>query len=149
VRLLKSTVPFLLHPQTRLTAGKRWRGAALLVEAFWQLVRFDFILRRGDFARLYQTVQNSSLKTDSFDSRIVDEVCGAVDRVCILYWKQVLCLQRSAATVCLLRRFGIPAELVIGAQTLPARAHAWVEVGSCVVNDKPYMREMYEVLDRC
>jgi len=39
--------------------------------------------------------------------------------------------------------------MVIGAQKLPFKAHAWVEVNEQVVNDKPYTREMYAVLDRC
>jgi hypothetical protein len=59
-----------------------------------------------------------------------------------------LCLQRSAATACLLKRCGIPAQMVIGAQQMPFKAHAWVEVDGRVVNDKPYMTEIYAVLDR-
>jgi hypothetical protein len=39
--------------------------------------------------------------------------------------------------------------MMIGAQQMPFRAHAWVEVDGHVVNDKPYMREMYAVLDEC
>ena len=68
---------------------------------------------------------------------------------CIWYWKQVLCLQRSAATACLLKHHGVAAQMVIGAQQMPFKAHAWVEVGGRVVNDKPYTPEMYSVLDRC
>jgi hypothetical protein len=79
----------------------------------------------------------------------VERTCAAIDTASIWYWKQVLCLQRSAATACLLKEFGVPARMVIGAQQMPFRAHAWVEVDGCVVNDKPYMREMYAVLDQC
>ena len=43
----------------------------------------------------------------------------------------------------------IPAQMVIGTQQIPFRAHAWVEVDGSVVNDKPYTPEMYAVLDRC
>jgi hypothetical protein len=39
--------------------------------------------------------------------------------------------------------------MIIGAQLLPFKAHAWVEVDGRVVNDKSYTREMYQVLDRC
>jgi hypothetical protein len=66
---------------------------------------------------------------------------------CIWYWKEVLCLQRSAATVCLLKRHGVAAQMILGAQQMPFKAHAWVEVDGLVVNDKPYLREMYAVLD--
>lgn len=61
----------------------------------------------------------------------------------------MLCLQRSAATALLLKEHGIPAQLVIGAQQIPFRAHAWVELHGRVINDKPYMPEVYAVLDRC
>jgi hypothetical protein len=59
------------------------------------------------------------------------------------------CLQRSAATTLLLRRYGKKAEMVIGAQFLPFKAHAWVEIDGAVVNDKPYMLEVYRPLERC
>ena len=58
-------------------------------------------------------------------------------------------VQRSAATACLLRQYGVRAEMVIGAQQVPFRAHAWVEAEGQVVNDKSYTPEMYDVLDRC
>jgi hypothetical protein len=61
----------------------------------------------------------------------------------------VLCLQRSAATAFLLRRHGWSAEMVIGAQLLPFHSHAWVEVDGQVVNDKPYIAEIFQVLERC
>ena len=60
-----------------------------------------------------------------------------------------MCLQRSAATTLLLRRHGLHAELVIGAQILPFKSHAWTEIGGVVVNDKPYMMDIYRVLERC
>jgi hypothetical protein len=72
-----------------------------------------------------------------------------MDLACVFYTKQILCLQRSAATTLLLRRHGIYAEMVIGAQMLPFKSHAWVEVDGAVVNDKPYVREIYQVLERC
>jgi hypothetical protein len=43
----------------------------------------------------------------------------------------------------------MPAELVIGVQPCPYRAHAWVELSGRVVNDKSYTSEMYTVIDRC
>jgi hypothetical protein len=52
-------------------------------------------------------------------------------------------------TAVLLRRRGWRAEMVIGAQILPFKSHAWVEIEGQVVNDKPYMRDIYNVLERC
>jgi len=39
--------------------------------------------------------------------------------------------------------------MVIGAQKLPFKAHAWVEIGGQVINDKPYLPKLYGILDRC
>jgi hypothetical protein len=121
----------------------------LTTRAYLALVRFDLFLARQDFAGLYDAVRRQSCRSIAFDDKTTNEICSAVDFACIWYWKHVLCLQRSAAAACLLKDAGVPAELVIGAQHMPFRAHAWVEVDGCVVNDKSYTKEMYSVLDRC
>jgi hypothetical protein len=121
----------------------------LLLQAYWKLVVFDFYLARGSFAALHSRVLNYPTGKQTPAAEDVGRVCSAVDMCCIWYWKEVLCLQRSAATTCLLRKHGVPARLVIGAQQMPFKAHAWVEVDGCVVNDRPYTPDVYAVLGRC
>jgi hypothetical protein len=117
------------------------------VKAFAQLLRFELLIARGDFFRLQSIVRDHSVRDVRVPDVMVQDLCSAIDAVCVLYWKEVRCLQRSAATVCLLKSYGVPAELVIGAQHLPFKAHAWVEVAGRVVNDRPFMREIYSVVD--
>jgi hypothetical protein len=76
----------------------------------------------------------------------VEALCHAMDIACAFYPVQVLCLQRSAAVAMLLKRAGWDAKLVIGVTILPFNSHAWAEVGQRVVNDKPYMRDIYRVM---
>jgi hypothetical protein len=121
----------------------------LFFEAYLMLVSFDLYLARGNFAPLYEKVRGCPTRRKTGPPGAVDRICSAIDTASIWYWKEVLCLQRSAATACLLRRHGVPARMMVGAQQMPFRAHAWVEVKGRVVNDKPYMREMYAVLDQC
>ena len=121
----------------------------LVFKAYGKLIYFDLYLARGNFSALYEKVRNYHVRKKVPSSRSIEEICAAVDMACIWYWKEALCLQRSAATACLLRQYGVAAKLVIGAQQMPFKAHAWVEVEDRVVNDKPYMHEMYAVLDRC
>lgn len=118
-------------------------------EAYVRLIEFDLYLRRGDFSALYKHVRGCHLRSDRTGQESVERICAAVNMASVWYWKEVLCLQRSAATTCLLRRYGIDAKMVIGAQPMPFQAHAWVEVDGRVVNDKPYMPEKYAVLGRC
>jgi hypothetical protein len=121
----------------------------LVLKAYWKLIYFDLYLARGNFSALYERVRKAPIRTQVSRSDAIERVCSAVDMACIWYPKEVLCLQRSAATACLLRENNVSAQMVIGAQQMPFKAHAWVEVAGRVVNDKPYTAEMYMVLDRC
>ena len=121
----------------------------LVLKAYWKLIQFDLYLARGNFAALYDKVRNYPTGAGAPADNAVEQICSAMDMACIWYWKEALCLQRSAATACLLKKYGVPAQMVIGAQQMPFKAHAWVEVDGRVVNDKPYTPQMYAVLDRC
>ena len=117
--------------------------------AFFSLILFDVYLARGKFAALHARVKKFRVSPAKHPALTVQEICAAVDLACIWYPKEVLCLQRSATTACLLKQCGISAQMVVGARLMPFKAHAWVEVGGRVVNDKSYMPEMYSVLERC
>ena len=121
----------------------------LVLRAYLKLICFDLHLACGNFKALHDKVRNYRVNKTTAAHDAVQKISAAVDVACIWYWKEVLCLQRSAATACLLKGYGVPAQMMIGAQQMPFRAHAWVEVDGHVVNDKPYMREMYAVLDEC
>ncbi len=121
----------------------------LVIKAYLKLIHFDLYLARGNFAALYNEVRSYPVGKRVPSHEAVERICAAVDMACIWYWREALCLQRSAAAACLLKRYGVPAQMVIGAQQMPFKAHAWVEVDGRVVNDKPYTPEMYGVLDRC
>ena len=121
----------------------------LVLKAYLKLIHFDLYLRRGDFAVLYDKVRTYPVAKKTPAPDAVERICSAVDMACIWYWKEALCLQRSAATACLLKSGGVAAQMVIGAQQIPFKAHAWVEVNGRVVNDKAYTPEIYGVLDRC
>jgi hypothetical protein len=121
----------------------------LVLKAYLQLIYFDLYLARGNFSTLYDKLRRYPTGNKTVFVDAIERICSAADMACIWYWKEALCLQRSAATACLLKRYGIPAQMVIGAQQMPFKAHAWVEVDGRVVNDKPYVPEIYAVLDRC
>jgi hypothetical protein len=121
----------------------------MYVRAFWQLLRFEYYVLRGNFALLYEEVRDYPCFPPVSSSESTERICAVIDMACVWYPKHVLCLQRSAATACLLRKYGVRSQMVIGVQKLPFKAHAWVEVEGQIVNDKPYTREMYTILDCC
>jgi len=122
----------------------------LVLEAWTSLFYFDLVLRFRGLPRVHDIVRRQLI--DSVHERSVlpaSKLCHAIDLACVFYFKQVLCLQRSAATTVLLRRHGWRAEMVIGAQVRPFKSHAWVEIDRSVVNDKPYMLDIYQEMERC
>lgn len=121
----------------------------LMLEAFRELLSLEYPLRRNNFAAIYDRVRKTAIGVRRPTSPDATEICRAVDAAVALYLYRVLCLQRSAATVCLLRKHGFPARMVIGVQQLPFAAHAWAELDGAVINDKPYIAEMYSVLESC
>jgi hypothetical protein len=114
------------------------------------LLYFDFIIRFRGFDHLHRVVRRQAVRSRSSERKPTkDQLCHSVDLACVLFYRRVLCLQRSAATTVLLRRHGWPAEMVLGARVLPFKSHAWVESEGSIVNDKPYMLDLYQVLGRC
>lgn len=119
-----------------------------VVQSGQLLLYVEWLMKARGFSAVHGSVRkepvNSAISTAS-----VEEICRAVDLACVLYFKPVLCLQRSAATTLLLRRQGYTAELVVGVQLLPFQSHAWVEVDHRIVNDKPYLHETFQTIQRC
>ena len=127
---------------------KRRRRIGRMLESWILLLYVDVLMRLRGFPHLYVLVRERQMRTvREYENPIA--LSHAVDLACVFYFKPVLCLQRSAALVLLLSRHGWKGEMVIGAQLLPFRSHAWVEVESMVLNDKPYVTEMFQVLERC
>ncbi len=120
----------------------------LTLRAYMELIRFSRYVGRNDFATLYAAVHRTHTRAINGSPNMRAQVCRAIDIACAWYWRRPSCLQRSAATTCLLRYYGAPAQLVIAAQRVPFKAHAWAEIDGEVVNDSQDVQALYAVLDR-
>jgi len=119
----------------------------LVLRAYARLIHFDLYLLRGNsFALTRKVFEYPVNPSPPSNAPSVAELCYAMDMASIWYYRTILCLQRSAATTCFLRSFGVKAEMIRGSQQLPFKSHAWVEVAGKVVSDKPYMRELWAVI---
>jgi len=120
------------------------------VVAFLGLAIVELILKLAGFRYLFSTIKRWPLvgkKTACPET--ISRICSAVDRAATYYLKHALCLQRSAVTTCLLRMYGVPAQMVIACRIMPYHGHAWVEVEGVVVNDRQKVQSFYSVLKRC
>lgn len=120
---------------------------------FWRaligLIAFDVFGFGRSFVRVHKLVGGWRIAQRTASAGTVDGVCKAVNCACVWYPRRVLCLQRSAVMTCLLRSCGVPAQMVIGAQKLPFKAHAWTEVSGCVIDERRDVQNIYGVWDRC
>ena len=117
-------------------------------EAWFLLFFIEMAMMFRSSANLRQLIATQKVTTRPLRSNWAERLSHVMDLACVFYFKRVRCLQRSAATTLFMRRHGICAQMVTGAQILPPEFHAWVEVEGAVVNDKPYMHEIYQVLER-
>ena len=119
------------------------------LSAFVGLLAFDLLLKVGGFKKLIRKVERwPTAEPRTTDPVLCRRVRGMVDRAQMYYPKKAMCLQHSAVVTCLLRRRGVPAEMVLAAQDFPPKAHAWAEVAGEIVNDKSSVRSEYRVLKR-
>jgi hypothetical protein len=117
--------------------------------AFIALVAFDLLLKLAGFPYLIKTVERwPTTEPRSTDVEICRRVRASVDRAQMYYPKKAMCLQHSAVVTCLLRRRGVPAQMVLAAQEFPPKAHAWAEVAGRVVNDNDSVKNEYLTLKR-
>jgi hypothetical protein len=123
--------------------------ALLVARIYRELIAHDIFLWRHDFAALHRRVRGFALRTKSPSTFITEALFDALDLACSIYPVRPLCLQRSAVLVKMLRENGVAAQMVIGAQKLPFKAHAWVEVDGVIVNDRLASTENFLVLERC
>jgi hypothetical protein len=147
---LRKTLMRMSNRSRRKAVSPFVRRNLPVIESWLLLFSFDFVMKFRSSQALREIVCNQHVRpSNSRGSLSSAELSHAMDLACVFYFRRALCLQRSAATTILLRRYGWKAEMVTGAQILPFESHAWVEIGGVVVNDKPYMHEIYQVFERC
>lgn len=139
--------------QRRLSAvkrkGKRRRPRFLFFKAILGLAAFDLFRFGNNFSQIYEFVRGWGMSSHAIGGDIADQVCDAVNCACVWYPKRILCLQRSFVTTCLLRRCGVSAQMVMGAQKFPLKAHAWTEVNGHPLNERRDVQHLYLVWERC
>jgi len=121
----------------------------VFLQALLGLFVYDVLSALLPFRSLYAAVKRWKIAETPTDQDTIDRVCSAVNYACAWYPKQALCLQRSFITTYLLRRQGVHAQIVLGAQKLPFKAHAWVEIEGRAINERSDVQAIYSVWDRC
>jgi len=122
------------------------RYSWLFFRALWELARYETIVALRGFSSIRRRLKRQHPAKQTPSPEIQQAICDAVLLATCFYWKPVLCLQRSACAVRLLRKYGIAAKLVIGYRPAPFLSHAWVEVDGRVVNSSAAYQSRMRVL---
>jgi hypothetical protein len=118
----------------------------LYARVLWELLRYDLLFAWRGMKGVRPRRAAAPETTASTDRQ--SAICEAVRSAAPFYWKPIRCLQRSIVTARIMRRHGIPAQVVIGYRPTPFFSHAWVEVGGRVANDSPVYQAKLQVLER-
>ena len=116
---------------------KKPKTAWLVFRALYELARYEAIIWLRGFGCIQRQLSRQFTAARPTSPELEKAICDAVLLATCLYWKPVLCLQRSVCTARLLRKHGANARLVIGYRPAPFFAHAWVEVDGRVVYGSP------------
>jgi hypothetical protein len=119
--------------------------AWLVFSALYELIRYDVIRVLRGSANI-RRLNPQPITSEPTSDEVVRTTCNVVSLAACLYWKPVLCLQRSVCIVRMLRKHDVVARLVIGCRPVPFFSHAWVEVNGRIVNDSPAYQERLQVL---
>lgn len=115
----------------------------LIARALYEIVRYDALILLGGSGCVLRRVRRQSVMPRSSNGELERNICDAVLVAACFYCKPVLCLQRAASTVILLRKYGVNARLMIGYRPLPFFSHAWVEVnGRVVYGSQAFQRQL-------
>jgi hypothetical protein len=125
---------------------KRTKYALLVFRAFYELVRYEAMISLRGFGCIQLQLSRQSIVATPTSAELEQAICNAVLLATCLYWKPVLCLQRSVCAVRLLRKHGVVGRLAIGYRPVPFFSHAWAEVDGRVVNDSPAYRTRLRLL---
>jgi hypothetical protein len=112
----------------------RAKYAWLVFRALCELARYEALLCLRGFGCVQRQLSRQSVAERPASPDLERAICDAILLATCLYWKPVLCLQRSVCAVRLLRKYGVLAHLAIGYRAAPFFSHAWVEVDGRVVN---------------
>ncbi|MDR0632312.1 MAG: lasso peptide biosynthesis B2 protein [Holosporaceae bacterium] len=110
----------------------------LVVKAYFYLCRVQFILKRNKLKGLIDALNRSLM--GYHPSLSIDEsylLAAALDSACLFFPKNIACLSYAASLFMLHSSQCLECKFVIGVQTLPFYAHAWIEVGGVLINDNP------------
>ena len=113
------------------------KRAWLVLRALYELARYEAIISLRGSGPILRQLRRQAIVAKPHSLELERAISDAVLLATCLYWKPVLCLQRSVCTVRLLRRHGTLARLVIGYRPSPFFSHAWVEVDGRVVYGSP------------
>ena len=125
---------------------KTARYAWLVIRALGELARYDVTLSLRGSGFILRRLRQQTATHQLQGAEVEQAVCDAVLLATSFYWKPVLCLQRSVCTVRMLRKHGIPAQMMIGFRPSPFFSHAWVEVNGRVVYGSPAYQKRLQLL---
>lgn len=131
-------MPLVLSPHY---IAERWADPWLFVRSWIRLAQVDMALRSRGFRGAVASCEKGREPTRNVtarDMRRAQRYARRIQNASRLHFARARCLHCSLALHGWLRQDGLPSELRIGVlkDGDALKAHAWVELGGCVLGDE-------------
>jgi hypothetical protein len=125
-------------PNWNLRAGV-WISTLMLIQVLWIYPRTIAVLRSKELRPLLQRLYSARARTDMLkpiSPEAMQRLLTLFAKLRVwLYTARGACLLDSLVLASVLLRHDVDARLHIGVTLTPFSAHAWVQVGDCVLDD--------------
>lgn len=123
--------------------ARRWD----ITKAFCLLIKIHWLMKRRGIGGILYHIEKLSKKKKSIPSELeIQKLANAIDAASLIYPKKTYCLAWAATFVIIARKKGWDSNLVIGIQSHPFYAHAWVEIDGKVIHDDPTIAEVLSII---
>lgn len=118
-----------------------------IFNALVTLIRVQYLVKKG-IGPVINSVKSFSKSADFVipTEKEIQQLSDAVDIACSFYVKKVFCLSWAATFALLALKKRWKCNFVIGAQSYPFYAHAWVEIDDKVINDAQQVQDYLTIL---
>ncbi len=119
--------------------------------AYACLIQAHSILNKGKLPALLETLKRNGARNRHWNFQSIErstELSHALVHASKFYRKKSWCLAFAGALALLHCRYRYPCDLVIGVQTMPFLAHAWVETADIVLHDNHELQTSLSVILR-
>ncbi|WP_286925405.1 MULTISPECIES: lasso peptide biosynthesis B2 protein [Lysinibacillus] len=115
------------------------------VRLIYETILVNYLLKKKEFGQVIGIYEKKwgKVQLKKYKSKDIRKLLKKIDKVCFWFFGNAQCLHRSLIGFKLIRKKGIPVQLIIGVKKFPFSSHAWLVYEDKVINDVQSVSQSY------